>query len=142
MLAESGYVPKDGPVEFHWYAAEEGGLLGSQAVARWKKESGVRIGAMMEFVSVSVRFLTSYNPEMVWRGWGISLVLTGRKGYDSLHRTQRHRVHRFHLDFSRRSSHRMVVEAREGIHIDPSWHLRAVSVSHILICLHSPISAS
>ncbi|CZS98007.1 uncharacterized protein RAG0_06909 [Rhynchosporium agropyri] len=49
VLAESGYVPRDGPVEFHWYAAEEGGLLGSQAIARYKKESGATIGAMMEF---------------------------------------------------------------------------------------------
>ncbi|KAJ5614484.1 peptidase family M28 [Penicillium herquei] len=49
ILAESGYVPQYGPVEFHWYAAEEGGLLGSQRVARYKKEQGARIGAMMEF---------------------------------------------------------------------------------------------
>lgn len=51
ILAQSGYTPKHGPVEFHWYAAEEGGLLGSQAVARYKKEQGARIGAMMGFVS-------------------------------------------------------------------------------------------
>jgi leucyl aminopeptidase len=44
-------VPRDGPVEFHWYAAEEGGYLGSQAIVRYKRESGARIGAMMEFVS-------------------------------------------------------------------------------------------
>ncbi|KAL7939323.1 hypothetical protein V8C35DRAFT_286322 [Trichoderma chlorosporum] len=49
VLAESGFIPVNGPVEFHWYAAEEGGLLGSQAIARYKKESGARIGAMMEF---------------------------------------------------------------------------------------------
>ncbi|PYI23682.1 Zn-dependent exopeptidase [Aspergillus violaceofuscus CBS 115571] len=49
VLAASGYTPKNGPVEFHWYAAEEGGLLGSQAVARYKKEEGARIGAMLEF---------------------------------------------------------------------------------------------
>jgi bacterial leucyl aminopeptidase len=49
VLAKSGYTPKDGPVEFHWYAAEEGGLLGSQAIARYKKEQGATIGAMMEF---------------------------------------------------------------------------------------------
>lgn len=49
ILAECGYTPKDGPVEFHWYAAEEGGLLGSQAIARYKKEQGASIGAMMEF---------------------------------------------------------------------------------------------
>ncbi|KAL3421396.1 Leucine aminopeptidase 1-like protein 4 [Phlyctema vagabunda] len=49
ILAESGYTPKNGPVEFHWYAAEEGGLLGSQPIARYKKEQGAHIGAMMEF---------------------------------------------------------------------------------------------
>jgi len=49
ILAESGYIPKNGPVEFHWYAAEEGGLLGSQAIARYKKEQKAPIGAMMEF---------------------------------------------------------------------------------------------
>jgi leucyl aminopeptidase len=54
VLAQSGFTPINGPVEFHWYAAEEGGLLGSQAIARYKKESGARIGAMMEFVSCSL----------------------------------------------------------------------------------------
>ncbi|KAL1866864.1 hypothetical protein Daus18300_006567 [Diaporthe australafricana] len=49
VLATSGYIPKEGPVEFHWYAAEEGGLLGSQAIAAYKKEEGANIGAMMEF---------------------------------------------------------------------------------------------
>ncbi|KAK6209000.1 hypothetical protein LQW54_006748 [Pestalotiopsis sp. IQ-011] len=49
VLALSGFIPKDGPVEFHWYAAEEGGLLGSQAIARYKKDSNAVIGAMMEF---------------------------------------------------------------------------------------------
>ncbi|KAK5626741.1 hypothetical protein RRF57_002456 [Xylaria bambusicola] len=49
VLAQSGFVPKNGPVEFHWYAAEEGGLLGSQAIARDKKQQGAKIGAMLEF---------------------------------------------------------------------------------------------
>ncbi|KAM0812139.1 putative Peptide hydrolase [Seiridium cardinale] len=49
VLAHNGYIPQDGPVEFHWYAAEEGGLLGSQAIARYKKDSNAKIGAMMEF---------------------------------------------------------------------------------------------
>ncbi|KAG8162487.1 hypothetical protein KVR01_008252 [Diaporthe batatas] len=49
ILAESGYIPKEGPVEFHWYAAEEGGILGSQAIAAYKKKEGVAIGAMVEF---------------------------------------------------------------------------------------------
>ncbi|KAI0111127.1 peptidase family M28 [Nemania sp. FL0031] len=49
VLAQSGFIPKNGPVEFHWYAAEEGGLLGSQAIARDKKQQGANIGAMLEF---------------------------------------------------------------------------------------------
>lgn len=48
----SGYTPVNGPVEFHWYAAEEAGLLGSQYIARYKKESGATIGAMIEFVCI------------------------------------------------------------------------------------------
>ncbi|KAJ4387419.1 hypothetical protein N0V93_008011 [Gnomoniopsis smithogilvyi] len=49
VLAHSGFIPKEGPVEFHWYAAEEGGLLGSQDIAAYKKAEGANIGAMMEF---------------------------------------------------------------------------------------------
>ncbi|KAK8058251.1 peptidase family M28 [Apiospora phragmitis] len=49
VLATNGFTPKDGPVEFHWYAGEEGGNLGSNLVACYKKESGARIGAMVEF---------------------------------------------------------------------------------------------
>ncbi|KAI0975639.1 peptidase family M28 [Xylaria arbuscula] len=49
VLAQSGFLPKNGPVEFHWYAAEEGGLLGSQAIAHDKKQQGANIGAMLEF---------------------------------------------------------------------------------------------
>lgn len=51
VLATNGFIPKEGPVEFHWYAAEEGGLLGSQDIAAYKKKEGATIGAMMEFVS-------------------------------------------------------------------------------------------
>ena len=61
VLAVSGYTPKDGPVEFHWYAAEEGGLLGSQDVARYKKDSGADIGAMIEFVRLwSIKALVCF----------------------------------------------------------------------------------
>jgi len=47
-------VPRDGPVEFHWYAAEEAGLLGSLDLAGYKKDRGEKVGAMMEFVSASL----------------------------------------------------------------------------------------
>lgn len=50
VLATNGFIPKEGPVEFHWYAAEEGGLLGSLDIAAYKKKEGATIGAMMEFV--------------------------------------------------------------------------------------------
>ncbi|KAI0192843.1 peptidase [Astrocystis sublimbata] len=49
VLAQSGFVPMNGPVEFMWFAAEEGGLLGSQAIAKDKKQQGATIGAMLEF---------------------------------------------------------------------------------------------
>jgi len=50
-LAGRGYIPERGPVEFHWYAAEEAGLLGSLEVVGYKKGLGAKVGAMMEFVS-------------------------------------------------------------------------------------------
>jgi len=37
------------PVEFHWYSAEEGGLLGSQAVAKDYESRGVNVLAMNQF---------------------------------------------------------------------------------------------
>lgn len=78
VLAEAGFVPKDGPVEFHWYAAEEGGLLGSQAIARYKKEQGARIGAMMEFVS-------SFLPVGLWACCRTSWKMLIFEGYDGFH---------------------------------------------------------
>ncbi|WWC86572.1 uncharacterized protein L201_001449 [Kwoniella dendrophila CBS 6074] len=49
VLAKSGFIPKNGPVEFHWYAAEEAGLLGSQEIVNYKKGQNANVGAMMEF---------------------------------------------------------------------------------------------
>jgi leucyl aminopeptidase len=83
VLAESGFIPTNGPVEFHWYAAEEGGLLGSQAVARYKKESGAQIGAMMEFVSI-LESNTLFGK------------LTLYQGYDCIHWEKRYRIHWIH----------------------------------------------
>ncbi|KAF7776091.1 hypothetical protein Agabi119p4_4484 [Agaricus bisporus var. burnettii] len=36
-------------VEFHWYSAEEGGLLGSQAVARHYEQNGAHVLGMSQF---------------------------------------------------------------------------------------------
>lgn len=51
VLATRGFIPHNGPVEFHWYAAEEAGLFGSLAMAGYKKDIGAKVGAMLEFVS-------------------------------------------------------------------------------------------
>jgi leucyl aminopeptidase len=47
-ILASGFVP-DRPVEFHWYSAEEGGLLGSQAVALAYAAQGLKVYAMSQF---------------------------------------------------------------------------------------------
>jgi len=47
-LVEAGFKPA-APVEFHWYAAEEGGLLGSQEVVKEYVALGKKVGAMVQF---------------------------------------------------------------------------------------------
>lgn len=32
ILTQAGYIPRTHNVEFHFYSAEEGGMLGSQAI--------------------------------------------------------------------------------------------------------------
>jgi len=48
VLAEAKWAPSDGPVEFHWYSAEEGGLLGSQAVAKAYESKDAKVKAMIQ----------------------------------------------------------------------------------------------
>ena len=47
VLTEADYAPKT-PVEFQWYAGEEAGLLGSDAMATAYKRAGRQVKAMME----------------------------------------------------------------------------------------------
>ncbi|KAG6826400.1 hypothetical protein H0H92_015965 [Tricholoma furcatifolium] len=49
VLLASGFKPTT-PLEFHWYAAEEEGSLGSQAVAKSYKDAGKDVQAMMPLV--------------------------------------------------------------------------------------------
>ena len=51
-LVDSGFKPST-PLEFHWYAGEEGGLLGSQAVATSYKNAGAQVKAMIQFDMVA-----------------------------------------------------------------------------------------
>ncbi|TFK67710.1 Zn-dependent exopeptidase [Pluteus cervinus] len=46
-LVVAGFKPST-PVEFHWYAGEEGGLLGSQAIAQSYKRAGKQVKAMLQ----------------------------------------------------------------------------------------------
>lgn len=46
-LLAAGFKPTN-PVEFHWYAAEEAGLLGSQAIANAYKSAAKPVQAFME----------------------------------------------------------------------------------------------
>ncbi|KAK7039166.1 hypothetical protein VNI00_010070 [Paramarasmius palmivorus] len=47
-LVAAGFKPST-PLEFHWYAAEEAGLLGSQDIATNYKMNGVQVKAMIQF---------------------------------------------------------------------------------------------
>ncbi|KAH7885878.1 hypothetical protein F5I97DRAFT_1876113 [Phlebopus sp. FC_14] len=47
-LLASGFRPQRS-VEFHWYSAEEGGLLGSQAIAKAYEEQGLKVYAMSQY---------------------------------------------------------------------------------------------
>lgn len=46
-LSHGNYTPET-PLEFHYYSAEEGGLLGSQAVAKSYEDSGRKVLAMLQ----------------------------------------------------------------------------------------------
>ncbi|KAI0692657.1 hypothetical protein BC835DRAFT_1356394 [Cytidiella melzeri] len=91
-LIASNFQPER-PVEFHWYAAEEGGLLGSQAVAQsyaardasvyamsqfdmtaWVK-AGTReeVGVITDFTNVA---LTTFNKQLVEQYLDIPYVET------------------------------------------------------------------
>lgn len=48
-LVNASFVPSSNPVEFHWYSAEEGGLLGSSAVATSYAAAGKRVRSMNQF---------------------------------------------------------------------------------------------
>lgn len=61
-LVNTGFRPQR-PVEFHWYSAEEAGLLGSQAIAQNYEKKGVDVLAMIQviFQSLSLVWRTERN---------------------------------------------------------------------------------
>ncbi|KAK9468710.1 hypothetical protein V1512DRAFT_257723 [Lipomyces arxii] len=46
-LVQNGFTPNN-TVEFHWYSAEEGGLLGSQAIFSEYAKRQIQVGAMLQ----------------------------------------------------------------------------------------------
>lgn len=48
VLVNSTFSPSTNPVEFHFYSAEEGGLLGSQAVAQAYATAGKQVRSMLQ----------------------------------------------------------------------------------------------
>ncbi|KAI9208267.1 uncharacterized protein BJ171DRAFT_490842 [Polychytrium aggregatum] len=56
ILVANGFVPER-PIEFHWYSAEEGGLLGSQKVVAKYQEDGVSVAGMYQID------MTGFTPE-------------------------------------------------------------------------------
>ncbi|KAF8142688.1 hypothetical protein K438DRAFT_1877549 [Mycena galopus ATCC 62051] len=51
-LLVAGYIPRS-PLEFHFYAAEEGGLLGSQAIASSYETAGKTIRGMLQIDTIA-----------------------------------------------------------------------------------------
>lgn len=78
-LVESGFRPTDSPVEFHFYSAEEGGLLASQAMAQDYAARGVRVRSMLQMDMTAVSCLGRMSaisaPAVVSRGFVIDLRL-------------------------------------------------------------------
>lgn len=85
-LAIAGFKPVK-PVEFHWYAAEEGGLLGSADLVKSYVELGKQVEAMIQFdmtaynnpnISETLTFITSDTTKSLTE-WGMDLAKTYSK---------------------------------------------------------------
>lgn len=61
LLVQSGFRPANSSVEFHWYSAEEGGMLGSQALTSQYQKDGKRVKAMLQMDMVSVKGCTGHK---------------------------------------------------------------------------------
>ncbi|KAH7106739.1 Zn-dependent exopeptidase [Auriculariales sp. MPI-PUGE-AT-0066] len=63
-LVEQNFTPPRGlALEFHWYAAEEGGLLGSQDIAASYEKAGRKVKGMLQMDMVA--FLRPGTPEII-----------------------------------------------------------------------------
>ncbi|KAJ2121699.1 hypothetical protein IW147_004016 [Coemansia sp. RSA 720] len=62
VLLEAGFAPRR-TVELHWYAGEEGGLLGSQDIAKQYKDAGRKVVANLHFDMTG--FWVRSEPEVI-----------------------------------------------------------------------------
>ncbi|KAJ3277338.1 Leucine aminopeptidase 1 [Borealophlyctis nickersoniae] len=65
LLLKNNVVPGR-PIEFHWYSAEEGGLLGSQKIAAAYRQRNVQVAGMLQMD------MTGYSPAGKQRVVGIA----------------------------------------------------------------------
>ncbi|TFK47749.1 Zn-dependent exopeptidase [Heliocybe sulcata] len=73
-LVDRGFTPEY-PVEFHWYAAEEGGLLGSRAVAAEYESLGRDVRAMIQF-DMTAYTKQSHTPTVAFITTDVNTPLT------------------------------------------------------------------
>lgn len=59
-MTAAGFKPAN-PVEYHWYAGEEGGLLGSAAIANAYAKKGTSVRGMLQLGKYSSQFKSSPN---------------------------------------------------------------------------------
>lgn len=72
VLVESGYEPEN-TLEFHWYSAEEGGLLGSQDVLTSYKKDSVNVKAQLQ------QDMTGYVPDKATEKFGVITDFVSRE---------------------------------------------------------------
>lgn len=104
-LVESGFKPTHSPVEFQWASAEEGGLLGSNAIAQDYASRGVKVRAMlqMDMTAVSPRPLRG-QPSA---GSLHDMTTVRQAGYEA--------NHRHHPGLCRPGFHRLPDQSRRRI---------------------------
>lgn len=66
VLVHSGYRPKN-TIQFHWYAGEEGGLLGSQHIFANYSQEAIKVKAMLQqdMTGYVTQTIESGNPENI-----------------------------------------------------------------------------
>jgi hypothetical protein len=108
-LVETDFKPSNSSIEWHWNSAEEGGLLGSQAIAQAYHQAGTKVKAMLQMDMVRSRVLHQRMPPLY-------------SGTDGLHQAWHEGAHRSHLRLCRRRPHRLPLQAGRRVPRYPRRH--------------------